>query len=216
MTKGFLRGLLLLAGLCLTTGAPLAFAQDTAAPQPDHQYLDTDRIATMPEFIGPGSHRKQRELDQLLKYDPQNVRARVQSGLAMVARGLRDRAYQEFNYAVQVAPPNSAALRHAHWGFGWGALRAGDYPKAVSEWQLAQQGYDGHASWVPWTMAIGLWAKGDRDLAIAYWESAVRSNANRWASTRGLDKEMADWQPEERNIATELHAEWKHRLSNRN
>src|SRR5690606_29238624 len=122
MTQGMLRGLLLLVGLCLLVALPPAVAQDATVPEPAHQYLDTDRIATMPEFIGPGSHRKQNELDQLLKYDPQNVRARVQSGLAMIARGLKDRAYQEFNYAIQVAPPNSAALRHAHWGFGWGAL----------------------------------------------------------------------------------------------
>ena len=107
MTQGFLRGLVLI-GLWLSMGCMTAAAQDAVAPPPAHQYLDTDRAATMPEFIGPGSHRKQNELDQLLKYDPQNVRARVQSGLAMVARGLKDRAYQEFNYAIQVAPANSA------------------------------------------------------------------------------------------------------------
>jgi len=214
MTQGFVRGLVLI-GLWLSMGCMTVAAQDAVAPPPAHQYLDTDRAATMPEFIGPGSHRKQNELDQLLKYDPQNVRARVQSGLAMVARGLKDRAYQEFNYAIQVAPANSAALRHAHWGFGWGALRAGDYSRAVAEWQLAQQGYDGHPSWVPWSMAIALWARGDHDLAVEYWEAAVRSDANKWASTRGLDREMSSWQPEERNIAQELHAEWKRRLSER-
>lgn len=200
------------AGLVLA--APAA-AQDTL-PTPAERYVDKDAAAVMPEDVAPNDNRARRQLEQILEYSPEHVPARVQHGFHLVARGMNNRAEQEFEYAIRISDPGSLNLRHAHWGYGWGLFRMGEYRRALDQWMEAERLHGGKPAWAPWTYAIGLWMAGDRELALQFWTAAVRSDPDRWGASRGLEREIRDWFPNQRLAAEALHAEWKRRLTEAN
>lgn len=197
------------AGLVLA--APAA-AQD-ALPTPAERYVDKDGAAVMPKEVAPNDNRARRQLEQILEYSPEHVPARVQHGFHLVARGMNNRAEQEFEYAIRISDPDSLNQRHAHWGYGWGLFRMGEYRRAIAQWMEAERLHGGKPAWAPWTYAIGLWMAGDRELALQFWNAAVRSDPDRWGASRGLEREIRDWFPNQRLAAEALHAEWKRRLT---
>lgn len=199
--------LLLVAPVVLAQGEP------TTPPQPAEQYLDEDPAAVMPEQIGPNDRRARETLEQILQYDPENVPARVQHGFHLVLRGLNRRAEQEFEYAIRIADEGSLQRRHAHWGYGWALYRMGQPRRAIEHWQLAEQLHGGQPKWAPWSYGIALWTAGDTELALDFWRAAVRSDPERWGSTRGLERAMADWPANQRLAAEGLHAEWKRQVT---
>ena len=213
MPAVLLRTLALSMGLALL--ALPAAAQQPAAelPTPADRYQDKDPAAVMPEVIAPTDNRGRQELEQLLEYSPQHVPARVKNAFHLVARGLNRRAEQEFEYAIRVAKPGSLSLRHAHWGYGWGLFRMGEYTRAIGQWMEAEKLHGGQPAWAPWTYAIALWVAGDTELAVRFWTAAVRSDPERWGASRGLEREIADWPANQRLAAEGLHAEWKRRLT---
>lgn len=200
-------------------GAPLATAQDEAAPAPEgvaapaELYRDDDPAAVMPEMIGATDNRARKRLEQILEYDPQNVPARVQHGFHLIDRGLNRRAYEEFEYALRVSSEGSLTRRHAHWGYGWALFMSGEYDRALAQWQQAASLHGGNPSWVPTTIAAGLWYSGQRDRAVDYWRAAVRSDPDTWGTTRGLERAIADWPPNRKLAAQSVHAEWKRRVT---
>ena len=213
MLPGMLvRALPVLLLLGLAEAGP-ARAQASVLPTPAERYTAKDPAADMPEEIAPGDNRAIRQLEQILEYSPEHVPARVQHGFHLVARGLNRRAEQEFEYAIRISADGSLNRRHAHWGYGWGLFRMGEYRRAVDQWMEAERLHGGQPSWAPWTYAIGLWMAGDRELALTFWNAAVRSDPERWGASRGLDREIRDWFPNQRLAAEALHAEWKRRLT---
>ena len=206
-------GPLIALAAALAPALPAAAQQATTLPSPADRYLDKDAAAVMPEVIAATDNRGRQELEQLLEYSPQHVPARVKNAFHLIARGLNRRAEQEFEYAIRVAKPASLALRHAHWAYGWGLFRMGEYRRAIEQWMQAEALHGGKPVWAPWTYAIGLWVAGDTELAVRFWTAAVRSDPERWGASRGLEREIADWPANQRLAAEGLHAEWKRRLT---
>jgi hypothetical protein len=62
----------------------------------------------------------------------------------------------------------------------------------------------GDAFWLPYTLAVGYWAAGEKDIAIAYYYAAARSTPERFGSVRAADDYSRHWQPDERIILHEI------------
>jgi len=189
-------------------------AQDMSGP-PQETYYQDDPAAVMPREVDPANRAAVAAHEQVLQYDPTNVRALLQNARLMMARGQNDRAFQEFEYAIRNAAADSQVLRQAHWVYGWALLRGGDPRRALQEWERAARMHGGSPSWVPSTMALGFWNAGERDRAIEYFVVAVRSEPNRWGTTLSLGQTLRDWHPDDRASMEALHAAWKSSLGGR-
>ena len=76
------------------------------------------------------------------------------------------------------------ALRSISWNYGWDLYRAGKPDDALAQWVLATEGRLLKPSWVPPTLALGLWradrrfvptlSNGRAQELMAHWEHAVR------------------------------------------
>ncbi|HET6604860.1 MAG TPA: hypothetical protein VFG21_11765 [Xanthomonadaceae bacterium] len=200
----------------LLAALPARAQQEAAAallPVPQDEYYDRDPAAVMPQIIGADDRKARRNLEMILDYDPRNVEARVTHAFHLLERGMNRHAEQEFGLAINMARRGSVQERHAYWAHGWGLFRTGEYRRALERWRQAEVLHGGRPDWVPWTYALSLWMAGDRELAVDFWRAAVRSDAERWGSSKGLAREIQDWSPNQRLAAEALHAEWKRRLT---
>ena len=135
--------------------AALAGAQD-GVPAPADSYPDEDAAAVRPDIPDPQDRNARRNLDRVLRLNPENVPARVLNGWTLLQdRGARSRGYDAFEDAIDAAPPGSLALRHAHWNYAWALFAGAETTRAMEHWQAAAQLHGGHPSWVPTTFALG-------------------------------------------------------------
>lgn len=194
---------LLLGGVCV-------HAQDVVPP-PAGIYADGDPAAVRPALLDPQDRNARRQLDQVLRSNPDNVPARVLDAWMQFERGSRPRALQAFNDAIRSAPEGSLPLRHAHWNLGWALFASADNAGALEHWQAAAQLHGGHPSWVPTTFAIGLWLTGHSERAIEYYQAAVDSDPDRWGDAAGVAEATREWGANEKLAIEAVQAAWRNR-----
>lgn len=199
---------LTLALLCAST---LTQAQDDALPPAAGSYPDNDPAAIRPDMIDENDRNARRQLDQVLKANPDNIPARVLNAWTLIERGSRARGLQAFEDAVRAAPPGSLPLRHAHWNFGWALFGSADTAGALKHWRIAAELHGGHPSWVPTTFAVGLWLTGHHALAIDYYQAAVNSDPDRWSEATALAEATRNWGPNEKLAIEAVQAAWRSR-----
>jgi Tfp pilus assembly protein PilF len=204
--RQWLRGALIAVVATLPVSA---MAQNTALPVPFEAYGEDDPSAVAPKRIDPTDNRARATLEQILQYDPQNVSARIQNAELMIARGMRQRGLDEYAHALNLAAANEKQRRTVHWNYGWALFNVGEARGAISQWMQAETLHGGRPVWVPTTYAIGLFAAGERDLAMQFYKSAVRSNPRRWGEPSGLKEATKTW-PEKQRLALEaVYAAWR-------
>ena len=203
---------LLLAGV-LTVAAPLLPAQsDLPTPTPAEGYGADDPFAVAPKRIDPTDNTARQGLEQILQYDPENVKARIQNAELMIARGQRQRGLEEYGYALRLAEGNPEKLRMVHWNYGWALHRSGEAYGAISQWMKAEALHGGNPIWAPTTYAIGLWAADEKAKAIEFYKAAVRSNPRRWGTASGLAESTRSWDPDQRQTIEAVYAAWREAL----
>lgn len=196
----------------LALGALCAVAQaQDPFPPPAALYADNDPAAVRPDPLDPRDRDARRQLDQVLKSNPGNVPARVLDAWNLFERGNRGRATQAFEDAIKTAPPGSLPLRHAHWNYGWALFASADNAGALSHWRTAADLHGGHPTWVPTTLAIGLWLTGHTDRAIEYYAAAVASDPDRWGEVTGVAEATRDWSANEKLAIEAVQAAWRSR-----
>ena len=200
----------------LLAGCSVALhAQAPALPVASESYGEDDPAAVRPKPIDPTDVRARQMLEQVLQYDPENVSARIQNANLMIARGLRQRGLGEYEYVRRVAQSDPKKLRQVIWNYGWALFETGDARRAIAEWMEAEKLHGGHPIWVPTTYAVGLWAAGDRDLAVQFYRAAVNSNPRRWGEERGLGEATRDWKPNEKVAIEAVYAAWRQQIAAR-
>ena len=194
----------------------LGSAQDSSPlPVPGETYGDQDPAAVSPRRIESADSRALKTLEQILQYDPENVPARIQNAHLLISRKLRQRGLDEFAYALRLAQGNEKLRRQVLWNYGWALFNVGEPRLALTQWMQAEQLHGGRPIWVPSTYAIGLWVAGDRELALEFYKSAVRSNPRRWGESQGLAEATRDWSANEKLAIEAVYGAWREQIGKR-
>lgn len=208
------RGALFAVTLALCTS--LSWAQsDLPLPVPFEAYGADDLFAVAPKRIDPGDSRARKTHEQILQYDPENVTARMQNAELLIARGMRQRGLDEYAYALRLAGTDQKKLRTVHWNYGWALYRVGEARGAISQWMEAEKLHGGRPTWAPTTYAIGLWKAEQRELAVQFYKSAVRSNPRRWGEASGLKEATRTWSADQKLAIEAVYAAWREGLGAR-
>lgn len=193
--------------------APLsAFAAEarTAVPPPAEKYLDPDPFSRADQTVDlNGMENPLKGLDARIAADPTDFHLFVERGYLKADRGDVKGAQADYAQAVKAAGDNAHELRFAHWSHGW-ALLGLELPEAsLAEWRESEKLHGGHPYWVPYTYAMGLWAAGRNDEAVAYYAAAVRSFPERWGSRETVRTHSSKMKPEEQALLLAVFNEWE-------
>lgn len=191
-----------------------AWAQTGAElPVPFEAYGGDDPAAVPPKRIDPTDNRARQTLEQILQYDPENVNARLQNAELLIARGMKQRGLDEYAYALRLAGSDEKKLRTVYWNYGWALFGVGEARGAVTQWMQAEKLHGGRPAWVPTTYAMGLWNAGEKDLALQFYKSAVRSNPRRWGESAGVQDAVRTLPPAQKQTLEAVYAAWREGVS---
>lgn len=196
--------------LTLWCFAAVAMAQTgEELPVPFEAYGEDDPAAVAPKRIDPTDNRARQTFEQILQYDPNNVTARIQNAELLIGRGVRQRGLDEYAYALRLAGTDEKKLRTVYWNYGWALFAGGEARGAVTQWMQAERLHGGRPEWVPTTYAMGLWAAGEKDLALQFYRAAVRSFPRRWGVAAGVQEATRGWTPKQKLTIEQVYAAWR-------
>lgn len=200
---------LLLLGVALAQEPPLPVGAPSAA-----FYRDEDEAAKAVQYTksaDPRDHnRVLAELSRAIKRDPRHVGLRAARGYEHALGGDGDAAEVDFATAAALAGGRRDVLRHVYWSWGWARFALDAPREALAHWQNAARLHGGAPAWLPYSNAIALWRLGQRDLALAWFDAAVRSQAA-LGTADGLAGFARHWKEKERRSLEEVFAAWSSR-----
>jgi tetratricopeptide (TPR) repeat protein len=174
-------------------------------------YVDADEAAQAVPYVEKGDPRDRNkviaELTRALKRDPKHVGMLAERGYVHARGGDGDAAELDFAMAASYAGGRSDVLRHVYWSWGWARLALGDPREALAHWQNAARLHGGAPFWLPYSNAVALWRLEQRELAVAWFDTAVRSKPE-LATRDGVDALAAQWQDDERRTLEEVQVAW--------
>lgn len=197
------RSMLFACAMCALLIAPDASATTTVALPPATVYRDADIAAH------DATSADEATLDALLAQEPDDIQALAHRGRLRMGDGRIEDGQADFDAAIALADADSSDMRLVLWSYGWAQLNAGNLPDALSSWQEAERLHGGHPSWVPHSYATVLWLMDEQELAVAYYDAAVRSHPRRWDNADALAKSTLDWQPLPRAAIAGVFAAWQ-------
>jgi len=197
------RPVLFACAMCALLIAPDASATTTLALPPATVYRDADIAA----HDAPSADEA--ALDALLAQEPDDIQALAHRGRLRMGDGRIEDGQADFDAAIALADADSSDMRLVLWSYGWAQLNAGNLPDALSSWQEAERLHGGHPSWVPHSYATVLWLMDEQELAVAYYDAAVRSHPGRWDNADALAQSTLDWQPLPRAAIAGVFAAWQ-------
>jgi predicted Zn-dependent protease len=203
--------LLLVAALlgALSAGAARAADARTELPPAAAKYQDSDPFARSDQTVDLNSmDNPLRGLTELMAIEPNNFHLWVERGYLRADRGDAKGAEEDYAHALKLAANDPRQLRFAHWSHGWALLGLDRPEAALSEWREVERLHGGHPYWLPYTYAIGLWAAGRHDEAVAYYAAAVRSFPERWATRESVRTHSSKMKPEEQALMLEVFTAW--------
>ena len=204
-----LQSVLVAAAVSLFAASAVPAQTAASLPVPFESYGEDDPAAVAPKRVDSSDSRALKMLEQVLQYDPENVTARMQNAELMITRGMRQRGLDEYVYALRLAQADEKKLRTVHWNYGWALFDGGEARGAIAQWMQAEALHGGRPQWVPTTYAIGLWETEERELAIEFYKSAVRSFPRRWGEAGGLEDATRSWNPKQRLAIKAVYAAWR-------
>jgi tetratricopeptide (TPR) repeat protein len=152
--------------------------------------------------------RIEHQLEREIAKQPAHVGLAASLAHVQALRGKGDEARATYARALTLAGTDAELLRHVEWSRGWSLLTLDDPRGALAAWSEAARLHGGSPHWVPYTYAVGLWALGERDAALWWYDAAVASYPEEWGTRRGMNAMTSHWKPKERAIMKALFAEW--------
>lgn len=128
-------------------------------------------------------------------------------GYGYALRGEEERALELMDRALAAAGSTGITRRHILWSRGWGLLNLGRYDDAAQAWEESARLHGGQPFWLPYSMALLAELRGERELALAWYEAAARSN-ERWSHAEGVAQATWFWQPAEVAAMDRLFHAW--------
>lgn len=176
--------------LALSLGSTRLPAQTDAAPADEYTDPDPSASAIHP---GPGRFANfRRAIDAHLRKNPRNVTALAQRAYIHYATGYLEHGERDYTRALELSADDPMLQRRVLWSWGWSLWIAEQPQAALRQWQLAEKQHGGHPFWVPYTYALVYWQLGQKELALAYYAAAVRSDA-RWGNAAGFAEKTGHW-----------------------
>src|SRR5690606_3643458 len=180
-------------------------------PKPKEFYFDGDGSTTRTLALLEGSDAATQE--RLLKAMKGHGRsadlATAQLAHLAYASGRAETGSALYARVLANLGNNSRMRQPLLWNHGWDLYRAGDAEGALVRWREAGVETYNNPSWVPPTLALGLWTLGRRDEAVQWYAAAVRTEPSRWRDAANLDALLPDWRAEDRARLAEVLAAWR-------
>lgn len=179
-------------------------------PRPKEFYFEADTEVVQPLQLYPGSDDA--TVERLLRARQRDRRgegalASAQLAHLSYASGRADNGAAL--YAEALAGAESTRMRDSlHWNHGWDLYRSGDIPAALAQWNLVVADRLKGPSWLPPTLALGLWQVDRREEAVRWYAAAVRTEPRQWQAP-DLAQLLPDWTDADRAILTEVVAAWQ-------
>jgi hypothetical protein len=202
---------LLLAGAAVAQEAPLPVGAPSVA-----FYRDDDEAAKAVHYTksaDPRDHnRVLAELSRAIKRDPRHVGLRAARGYEHALGGDGDAAEADFATAASLAGGRRDVLRHVYWSWGWARLALDAPREALAHWQNAARLHGGAPAWLPYSNAVALWRLDQRDLALAWFDVAVRSQPA-LGTPDGIAALARNWKEKERRSLEVVFDAWSSRAA---
>lgn len=197
---------------------PLAFglafwsllAQAQTLPAPKEFYFDADAQTTreLVALRGEGDALIDR-LAASVARKPDDVESRAQLARVAMRSGRKELADELYQSAQRNAAGNQRLARQVGWNYGWDLYQAGEYQRALDQWQKLLGGWPAAPSWQPPTLALALWKLDRHSEALAWYAAAVRTEPNLWNSSANFAQLLPDWREEDRQALAEVLAAWQ-------
>lgn len=192
--------------LAFTLLASPALAAELRHPEPG-AYVDADHQAR----VRVGQLEDQARFEALRRHA---LRGQLRAdglaalGYAYALRGEAEDARAMLALAREYAGQRSALLRHVLWSSGWAHLNLGDYEAAAEAWQASADLHGGRPFWLPYSMAVLAELRGERELAIQWYDAAARSQL-RWSHAEGVARATYFWQRKESAAIDRVFHAWQ-------
>jgi len=196
-------------GAALLVLVPFALcAQDIPRPKEFYFEVDAEVVRTLELYPGDDDAT----VERLLKARERGRRGEGALASAQLARiayaGGRTDTGRAL-YAEAVARADGARMRDAmHWNHGWDLYRSGDVAAALEQWRIAGAERLKGPSWLPPTLALGLWRLDRREEAVRWYAAAVRTEPQQWRAP-DLERLLPDWTDADRATLAEVAAAWQ-------
>jgi tetratricopeptide (TPR) repeat protein len=197
-----LLALLLCVPLSALAGAPL--------PDADALYVERDPAAIAMHPRSGDNAAFRRGLNTRIRKDPRDLAALVHRAYLFHASGDIEEGDRDFQRVLDLGGVDSINGRRALWSLGWSAFNRGQPAQAVDFWQQAAKAHGGLPSWYPYTVAVGLWVQGEREAALAWYDSAARSQPD-WRHGDGVQARTRHWRAPEKQAVEALFQAWSAR-----
>lgn len=184
-------------------------AQAQTLSKPKEFYFDEDRNTTRPIVAIEGEGEP--VAAQLLKaIERGRKRTEAQAQLAGIAIA-QDRVelgktlYQE---ALASTESKGTLGRAVRWNYAWDLYRLGDAQGALAQWIELAGGF-GQPTWLPPTLALGLWSTNRKTEAVQWYAAAVRTEPLLWGDPANFPRLLPEWREQDRAKLAEVHAAWQ-------
>jgi Tfp pilus assembly protein PilF len=179
-------------------------------PKPKEFYFDEDRSVTRPIVVVEGlqGDALAEQLVKIRERGRKAVEATAQLAQVAIAGGRVELGKSLYQQALDSTQAGGTLWRSISWNYAWNLYRAGDFQAALSHWAGAING-TGAPSWVPPTLALGLWSADRKTEAVQWYAAAVRTEPNLWSDPANFGRLLPTWNDSERSKLAEVHAVWQ-------
>lgn len=198
----------MLRALCLLLlWLPLSAAAGFPRPPADAVYAERDPAAIALHPRSGDTGRFRRSLNAAIRENPEDSFALIHRAYLLHASGDVEEGDRDFLRVLELTGIDPVNRRRAFWSLGWSAFNRGEPDHALAYWRQAGELHGGHPFWYPYTVAVGLWAQGDREAALAWYDAAVRSNPQ-WSVAEGVAHRTQHWRDRERQVVQAMFEAW--------
>lgn len=195
-------------GLAIALALAAFAAQAQTVPKPKEFYFDLDRTAA-PIVVVEGA-QGEALVDQLVRARERGrkmVEATAQLAHVAISDGRVDLGKQLYAQALASTQEGGTTWRSIRWNYGWDLYRLGEHQPALQQWSTLISGVGG-PSWLPPTLALGLWSMDRKAEAVAWYAAAVRTEPTQWVDPANFARMLPTWTEAERNTLVEVHRAW--------
>lgn len=199
------------AGLCLIllglTAAQAATTTQVPMPLGVTSFVESD-VAARIYFSETDTARGRARLDRYLARKPDDSRALAARAFQAAIDGQPESARSDLERARVAARGSGRREREVLWSEGWIHLNLGQFSAASAAWREAWQRHQGKPYWIPYSFAVLAELAGEREVALAWYEIAVRSWPRVWGTRHGMQQRTRHWRDGERTAIYRLYDAW--------
>jgi tetratricopeptide (TPR) repeat protein len=169
-------------------------------------YADDDRYA-MAFHARPGRKAELRKyFDKRIKNNSRDVIALSHRAYLFIRSEDFDLARRDFERALDVSK-HDPRHRQVLWAYAWGLYDMKDVEGALARWRETEKLHGGRPFWVPYTYALAYWTLRDRETALTWFSTNVRSEPE-WGTREGFEDRIRHWRPEQKAEMRALFDAW--------